>query len=188
MRGMFRKKAVTAPSPIIAPSTEPLRLKCGSLEFLVGFTTRRAIETRLGPAVEYPAPGWRTWAAAGNRGDCWILSAIYRGHVLIGVEHYVAKTENLPRDTPPANGLYTLVPGDVQIGMPIKQLPDRFRSLPGAEGSARSIVFQQAYEARWPHGIAFVCGNNGRIERLALYANHEMPTIARSDAQGPSGV
>jgi hypothetical protein len=100
---------------------------------------------------------------------------------LIGVEHYVAKTENLPRDTPPANGLYLLVPGDVQIGSPIKQLPDRFRSLPGAEGSARSIVFQQAYEARWPHGIAFVCGNNGRVERLALYANHEMPTIARPE-------
>jgi hypothetical protein len=178
LRGIFKKKSEAAPIATTAPpSNEPLRLSCGSLSFVVGFTTRRAIETRLGPAVEYPAPGWRTWAAAGNRGDCWILSAIYRGTVLIGIEHYVAKTENLPRDTPPANGLYTMMPGDISIGNRISSLPDRFRSVGGKEGGARSIVYQQAFEARWPHGVAFICGNNGRVERLALYANHEMPTI-----------
>ncbi len=179
LRGMFKKKVErpARPSFVQPVSKEPLRLACGTLEFVVGFTTRRAIEARLGPAVEYPAPGWRTWAAAGNRGDCWILSAIYRGQVLIGVEHYVAKTENLPRDTPPANGLYTMMPGEITIGNRISGLPDRFRSVGGKEGGARSIVYQHAFEARWPHGVAFVCGNNGRVERLALYANHEMPTI-----------
>ena len=179
LRGLFKKKNADPPVPsaVIPVSTEPLRLVCGSLEFLVGFTTRRAIESRLGPAVQYLAPGWRTWAAAGNRGDCWILSAIYRGTVLIGIEHYVAKTENLPRDTPPANGLYTMMPGDIAIGNRISGLPDCFRSAGGKDGGARSIVYQQAFEARWPHGVAFICGNNGRIERLALYANHEMPTI-----------
>jgi hypothetical protein len=146
LRGMFKKKAnrTAAPAFVIPASKDPLLLACGSLEFLVGFTTRRAIEARLGPAVEYPAPGWRTWAAAGNRGDCWILSAIYRGQVLIGIEHYVAKTENLPRDTPPANGLYTLMPGEIAIGNRVSALPDRFRSAGGKEGGARSIVYQRA--------------------------------------------
>ena len=80
LRGLFKKKNADRPAPsaVFPVSTEPLRLVCGSLEFLVGFTTRRAIAFRLGPAVEY---------------------------------------------------------------------------------------------------VAFICGNNGRVERLALYANHEMPTI-----------
>jgi hypothetical protein len=178
LRRLFRPKApepVAPPEP--DPPKDPLRLKCGSLEFLVGFTTRRAIESRLGPAVEYPAPGWKTWAAAGTRGDTWIISAIYRGQVLIGIEHYMAKTANLPRDTPPANGIYTLVPGDVGLGSRIGALPERFRKVPGKQGGAQAIVYQDAFESRWPHGIAFVCGNDGRIERIALYANHEMPTI-----------
>jgi len=38
-------------------------------------------------------------------------------------------------------------------------------------------VYQHAYQARWQHGIAIISGNDGRIERMALYANHEMPTI-----------
>jgi hypothetical protein len=178
LRGIFKKKADSVPEPVSElPPNPPLKLKCGTLEFVVGFTTRRAIESRLGPAVEYPAPGWRTWAAAGDRGDCWILSAIYRGQVLIGIEHYIAKTDQLPRDTPPANGLYVMTPGSIQLGGNIKRLPERFKSLGGREGGARSIVFQHAYESRWPHGIAFVCGNNNRIERLALYANNDLPTI-----------
>jgi hypothetical protein len=178
LRGIFKKKTESVSVAVApTPSIEPVRLRCGTLEFVVGFTTRRAIESRLGPAVEYPAPGWRTWAAAGDRGDCWILSAIYRGQVLIGIEHYVAKTDQLPRDTPPANGLYTLSPGNVQLGGNIKRLPAQFKSLGGKEGSARSIVFQHAYESRWPHGIAFVCGNDNRIERMAIYANHDLPTI-----------
>jgi hypothetical protein len=38
-------------------------------------------------------------------------------------------------------------------------------------------VYQHAYQARWKHGIAIISGNDGRIERIALYANHEMPTL-----------
>jgi hypothetical protein len=173
---LFKKKA--APEPPPAPvSTEPFTLKCGSLVFLVGFTTRRAIERRMGPAVEYPAPGWKTWAAAGPRGEVWILSAIYRGQVLIGIEHYLAKTENLPRFTPPANGIFTLMPGEIGIGSRVAALGERFVSAGGKEGGPRSIVYQHAYQARWPHGVAIISGNDGRVERIALYANHEMPTL-----------
>jgi hypothetical protein len=175
--GLFNKKkpvAEVAPEPV---STEPFTLRCDSLVFLVGFTTRRAIERRMGPAVEYPAPGWKTWAAAGLRGEVWILSAIYRGQVLIGVEHYLAKTENLPRFTPPANGIFKMMPGNIGIGTRVTALGSRFISAAGKEGGPRSLVYQHAYQARWPHGVAIVSGNDGRVERIALYANHEMPTL-----------
>jgi hypothetical protein len=175
--GLFKKKPALAPEPEPV-STEPIFLASENLVFHVGFTTRRAIERRMGPAVQYPAPGWKTWAAAGLRGETWILSAIYRGTVLIGIEHYLAKTENLPRFTPPANGIFKMQPGNIGIGTPIERIPkDRFISAAGKEGGVRSIVYQHAYQARWPHGVAIVSGNNGRVERIALYANHEMPTL-----------
>jgi hypothetical protein len=182
--GLFKKKAESQPAPEPV-STEPLTLVSDSLTFLVGFTTRRAIERRMGPAVEYPAPGWKTWAAAGLRGEVWILSAIYRGQVLIGIEHYLAKTENLPRFTPPANGIFKMMPGNIGIGTRITALGDRFVSAAGREGGPRSLVYQHAYQARWPHGVAIISGNDGRVERMALYANHEMPTLPEVPAATP---
>jgi hypothetical protein len=182
--GLFKKK----PAPVAVPepvSTEPITLASDQLVFLVGFTTRRAIERRMGPAVEYPAPGWKTWVAAGLRGERWILSAIYRGQVLIGIEHYLAKTENLPRLTPPANGIFKMQPGNIGIGTPVERLPKRFISAGGKDGSVRSIVYQNAFQARWPHGVAIISGNDGRVERIALYANHEMPTLPEAP---PSGI
>jgi hypothetical protein len=174
--GLFGKKKKPAPAAA-KPVAVPMTLESGMLSFVPGFTTRRAIERRMGPAIQYPAPGWRTWATAGMRNQRWILSAIYRGQVLIGIEHYVAKTENLPRDTPPANGVFKLQPGDIGIGDRIAALPEYFISAAGKDGGARSLVYQHAFQARWKHGIAIISGNDGRIERIALYADHEMPTL-----------
>jgi len=176
LTGLFGKKKqpVAAPAKPVAP---PMTLESELLSFVPGFTTRRAIERRMGPAIEYPAPGWRTWAAAGLRNQRWVLSAIYRGQVLIGIEHYVAKTENLPRDTPPANGIFKVQPGDIGIGNRVASLPEYFISAAGKDGGARSLVYQHAYQARWQHGIAIISGNDGRVERIALYASHEMPTL-----------
>ncbi len=39
------------------------------------------------------------------------------------------------------------------------------------------MVYTHAFQARWTHGIAIISGNDGRVERMALYANHEMPTL-----------
>jgi hypothetical protein len=182
--GLFGKKkpAVVVEKPVAGPMT----LESDLLSFVPGFTTRRAIERRMGPAIEYPAPGWRTWAAAGLRNERWVLSAIYRGQVLIGVEHYVAKTVNLPRDTPPANGVFKVQPGDIGLLNVITSLPEYFISQAGREGGARSIVYQHAFQARWQHGIAIISGNGGRIERIALYANHEMPTLPEPPEPPPS--
>jgi hypothetical protein len=92
--GLFGRKKKPAAVEPEKPVAGPMTLDSDLLTFVVGFTTRRAIERRMGPAIEYPAPGWRTWAAAGLRNQRWVLSAIYRGQVLIGIEHYLAKTEN----------------------------------------------------------------------------------------------
>src|SRR5271154_189612 len=176
LAGLFGKKkrpAAAAPKPVAPPMT----LDSVLLSFVPGFTTRRAIERRMGPAIQYPAPGWKTWAAAGTRNQRCVLSAIYRGQVLIGIEHYIAKTDLLPRDTPPANGVFIMQPGDIALGNRIAALPEYFISAAGKDGGARSMVYQHAYQARWQHGIAIISGNDGRIERIALYANHEMPTL-----------
>ena len=72
--GLFgKKKPVVVPDK---PVAGPMTLESGLVSFVPGFTTRRAIERRMGPAIEYPAPGWRTWAAAGLRNQRWVLSAI----------------------------------------------------------------------------------------------------------------
>jgi hypothetical protein len=178
MSPLFRKKKLAPAPPAPVPAQEPYHLASDRVTFMVGLTTRGAIETHLGPAIEYPAPGWRTWAVAGLRGERWILSAMYRGTILIGIEHYLTKTDALPRHTPPANGVYRLFPGDLALGNRIHALPGNFVSAAGAEGGARSIVFQHAFQAHWKHGLAIVCGNEGRIERLAVYADGDMPTIA----------
>jgi hypothetical protein len=133
--GLFGKKKPVAAAPP-KPVAGPMTLESDLLSFVVGFTTRRAIERRMGPAIEYPAPGWKTWAAAGLRNQRWVLSAIYRGQVLIGIEHYVAKTENLPRDTPPANGIFKVQPGEIGLGNVITSLPEYFVSQAGREGGA----------------------------------------------------
>jgi hypothetical protein len=179
MPRFFGKKRTAAPAPAPAPLVprEPFHLASERVTFMVGLTARAAIEAHLGPAVEYPAPGWRTWAVAGLRGQPWVLSAIYRDAILIGVEHYLSKTDNLPRHTPPANGVYRLQPGDIGIGNRIEALPGRFTAVPGNAGGVHSIVFEHAYQARWQHGLAIVSGNDGRIERIAIYADGAMPTI-----------
>ncbi|HEV8021094.1 MAG TPA: hypothetical protein VGP41_07510 [Candidatus Lustribacter sp.] len=177
LAGLFGKKKRAAAAPAPKPIAPPMTLESDLLSFVPGFTTRRAIERRMGPAIQYPAPGWKTWAAAGTRNQRWVLSAIYRGQVLIGIEHYIAKTDLLPRDTPPANGVFVVQPGDIALGNRIAGLPEYFISAAGKDGSARSMVYQHAFQARWQHGIAIISGNDGRIERIALYANHEMPTL-----------
>jgi hypothetical protein len=72
-----------------------------------------------------------------------------------------------PRDTPPANGIFRVQPGDIGIGNRITTLPEYFISQAGRAGGARSIVYQHAFQARWQHGIAIISGNDGRIERVA---------------------
>ena len=150
---------------------EPIRLTNGRLTFDVGKTTRRTLERLVKPPIAYPGPGWQTWAVTGTRTETWILSAFYRDDVLVALEHYLPKTDRLPKYAPHIAGGFRLVPGEISLGGTMRGLPAYFASGNPATGSVGSLVFQQMFSARWAAGIALVSGNDARIERLALYAN-----------------
>lgn len=186
-QALFGKKAgKDAARPAAPVLAEPICLvsKAGTtatagssagLTFRVGRTERREIEQRIGPAIGYPAPGWQTWTLSGLRREDWILSAFYRGNVLIAVEHYLAKTDQLPKYAPRIKGVFRFVPDDVGLGTRIDALPDYYVSAAGLSGGVRAVVYQDVFAARWTGGVAIASGNDGKIERLALYAG--TPTI-----------
>ncbi len=130
--------------------SEPLRLVHGTTVFAVGETKRRDCEIKLGPGVAYPAAGWHTWTVTAIAGDTWLLSAFFRTGTLIAVEYYVAKTGSVPKYAPRARGT-------------------AFAASNARAGSVGSVVYQQAFEARWDGGVALISGNDGRVERIALY-------------------
>jgi hypothetical protein len=59
-----------------------------------------------------------------------------------------------------------LIPGEIQIGMQLSSIPDGFARLPKPEGLG---PYNDIFEARFPGGSAYVMGNAGVIERLAIY-------------------
>ena len=164
----FGKKSVQPAAPVLS---EPMSLRSDTLTFAVGVTQRREIERSIGPAITYPAAGWQTWTVAGLRGETWILSAFYRANVLIGVEHYLAKTENLPRYAPRIKGLFKLMPVGLGLGSPSTNLPRGFAANGGRLAGVRTVVYGEGFEARWLGGVALVGANDGRIERLAVYGS-----------------
>jgi hypothetical protein len=167
-KGTGARAAVPAAATPLIPG--PIRLTNALLAFHAGVTTRREIEHSLGPAIAYPAPGWQTWSLAGMR-DAWILSAFYKDSRLLGVEYYIAKTGELPRYVPRIKGAFRFVPGDIGLGNSLATLPEGFAAAGGLAGTVRAVVYQQIFQARWTAGMAIVAGNDGLIERLALYAN-----------------
>ena len=83
LAGLFgkKKRAAAAPAPkVVAP---PMTLESDLLSFVPGFTTRRAIERRMGPAIQYPAPGWKTWAAVQTLSRTWMRSRISVGFMTL---------------------------------------------------------------------------------------------------------
>ncbi len=148
---------------------EPRRLVSGTTILAVGETTRRDIEIRLGPGVAYPAPGWHTWTVTGPKDETWLLSAFFRDRSLIAVEFYIGKTGNVPRYAPRARGVFRVQPDELELGQRTRSLPSAYVSTNGRAGSVGSIVYQDAFEARWASGVALVSGNDGRVERIALY-------------------
>jgi hypothetical protein len=149
--------------------SEPLRLVHGTTVFAVGETKRRDCEIKLGPGVAYPAAGWHTWTVTAIAGDTWLLSAFFRTGTLIAVEYYVAKTGSVPKYAPRARGTFVLQPGDVGLGNTTRTLGPAFAASNARAGSVGSVVYQQAFEARWDGGVALISGNDGRVERIALY-------------------
>jgi hypothetical protein len=156
-----------------APLDRPVVLTTDRLVFALGTTTRADVEHAFGIAFSYPMRGWHTYAARDD-GARNFLSLFYTGdgpeperRTLVALEYYVPKADRAPGLAARDYGALRLSPGDVAIGAPTASLDPRYGA---AVGGPAPIIYAEAYEARFPGGVAYVMGNAGRVERLGLYA------------------
>ena len=149
-----------------APLDRPVVLANERLVFALGTTTRDDVERAFGVGFAYPMRGWHSYAARED-GARRFLSLFYSGRTLVALEYYVPKADRAPGLAARDYGAFRLSPGDVALGAAFASLDARYTV---AAGGPAPIVYREAYEARFPGGVAYVMGNDGRIERLGLYA------------------
>ena len=149
-----------------APLDRPVVLANEHLTFTLGTTTRAEVERAFGVAFSYPMRGWHTYAARED-GRRYFLSLFYVDAALIALEYYVPKADRAPGLAARDYGAFRLSPGDVALGAASATLDERYVT---AVGGPAPVVYAEAFEARFPGGVAYVMGNGGRIERLGLYA------------------
>ena len=157
------RKAQDAPPP---PSDVPIVLFSEAIALRVGTTTRAQVEKALGIAFSYPARGWHTYCVKGTRGEKLFASIFYSESGMAAAELYVPKVDRAPNLTK-RDLHFRLVPGEISVGMPFTGLPEHFgriAALPSSIGA-----YADMFEARFPGGAAYVMGNEGVIERLAVY-------------------
>ncbi len=142
-------------------------LQSDRLTFEVGKTTRDDVERELGVAFSYPARGWHTYATKESGRRC-LLSAFYRHRTLAAVELYVPQSANPPALEPRDLGGLRLEPGGVCIGKSPGAMPEIFTPAVGGPGK---VVYDEAFEARFPGGVAYAMARKGSVERLTLYAD-----------------
>jgi hypothetical protein len=151
------------------PLDKPLLIFNETIAFDVNKTTRQEVERALGIAFSYPARGWHTYCVQGENGREF-LSAFYSAGELISAELYLPRSDRAPALQPRNLGGFRLVPGDIRIGMQLGALPEGFTRIPTPEGLG---AYSGIFEARFPGGSAYAMGNDGAIERLAIYALRE---------------
>ena len=149
-----------------APLDRPVVLANERLVFALGTTTRAEVERAFGVAFAYPMRGWHTYAARED-GRRYFLSLFYSEQKLVALEYYLPKTERAPSLAARDYGAFRLSPGEVALGAATSALDARYVD---AVGGPAPVVYAEAYEARFPGGVAYVMGNGGRVERLGLYA------------------
>jgi hypothetical protein len=149
-----------------APLDRPVVLANEHLAFALGTTTRADVERAFGVAFAYPMRGWHTYAARED-GRRYFLSLFYVDASLVALEYYLPKADRAPGLAARDYGAFRLSPGDVALGAALASLDERYVT---AVGGPAPVVYAEAFEARFPGGVAYVMGNGGRIERLGLYA------------------
>jgi hypothetical protein len=155
------------------PGTPPPRLdrsvvlRSDRITFEAGKTRRAEVERELGIAFSYPARGWHTYATREGTQAC-LLSAFYKDAFLAAAELYVPRNPKAPPLAPRDFGGFRLEPGNVAIGMRIEAIGAIFTP---AVGGPAKVVFDSAYEARFPGGVAYAMARKGTIERLAIYTD-----------------
>ncbi|MDH2909869.1 MAG: hypothetical protein PXZ07_07150 [Candidatus Eremiobacteraeota bacterium] len=156
-----------AREPTLPPRADaPIALFNERLSLVVGTSTRREVERELGIAYRYPAAGWHTYCIriAGERA---FLSLFFSGTSLSAAELYRPRAAQAPPLEARDCGAYRLVPGEIGLGMQILALPDYFTEIPAPGGGS----YAQIFAAGFPGGSALVMGNEGTVERLAVYVD-----------------
>ncbi|HTV93609.1 MAG TPA: hypothetical protein VMG98_12915 [Verrucomicrobiae bacterium] len=169
LAGIYERNAKLqdAPPP---PSDKPLFLFSERLSLDVNATTRADVERQLGIAFKYPAPGWHSYGVRGRDGARLLLSLFYSKNQLASAELYLPKVDRAPK-LEPQDAHFRLVPGEIEVGMPLTTLPEHFGRMTGMP--TRLGPYEEMFEARFPGGAAYAIGNDGIIERLALYTLRE---------------
>ncbi|HEY5340529.1 MAG TPA: hypothetical protein VIK27_05845 [Candidatus Aquilonibacter sp.] len=158
-----QQKIDNTPPP---PADKPLLLFSENLALDVTTTTKRDVERALGLAFRYPAAGWHTYGVRGSKSPRLLLSIFYSNDRLASAELYVPKVERAP-NLQPQDAHFRLVPGEIECGSPITTLPEHFGRMAGMPTELGP--YADMFEARFPGGAAYAMGNDGVIERLALY-------------------
>lgn len=163
MHERARRSPNTPPEPIDRPVT----LRSERLALQVAKTKRTDVERELGIAFSYPARGWHTYATKESGRRC-LLSLFYRDGTLVAAELYAPRGANTPNLEPRDFGGFTLEPGGARVGMQINDVPQPFAPAIGGPGK---VVYDSAFEARFPGGVAYAMAAGGIVERLTIYAD-----------------
>lgn len=163
MHERVRQKPNSPPKPI----ERPVLLQSERLTLAVAKTKRVDVERELGIAFSYPARGWHTYASNESGQRC-LLSAFYKSGILVAVELYVPRGPHAPNLEARNFGGFRLEPGGVRIGMQTSIIPQPFTPAVGGPGK---VVYDSAFEARFPGGVAYAMASKGIIERLTIYAD-----------------
>ena len=160
-----RQQKVDVPPP---PVDKPVVLFSEEVAFAVGVTTRQDVEKKLGVAFAYPAKGWHTYCVKGASYPRLFLSAFYikENSKLAAAELYVPKVDRAP-NLAPRDLLFRFVPSEITCGMTTTALPEHFGRISAL--AEKMGAYNEMFEARFPGGAAYAMGNDGTIERLAIY-------------------
>lgn len=163
-----RRTTTGAPPP---PIDRVVQLFNETIAFDVTKTTRKEVERALGIAFSYPSRGWHTYCVQGeNKRE--FLSLFYdsadkpANATLLSAEIYLPRADRAPNLAARSLGRFRLIPGEIHIDMQIAALPEGFGRMPKPDGLG---PYNDIFEARFPGGSAYVMGNEGCIERMAIY-------------------
>jgi hypothetical protein len=151
---------------VLPPAIDvPIVLFNEHIMFVIGKTVRSAVTSELGPGYAFPTRGWETYAMLEGSTRC-LLSVLYRGEELVGVEYYVAPANRVPELRVGNFGAFRFVPGQVMIGADMLRLDERFVAVgEGPDGR----TYAHSFEVRFPGGVAYVQGTGGHVQRLVMY-------------------
>jgi hypothetical protein len=157
------QKQQDAPPP---PSDKPIFIFSERVALDVNTTTKADVERQLGIGFMYPTRGWHSYGVRGTNNARLLLSIFYSKDRLASAELYLPKVDRAPK-LEPQDVHFRLVPGEIEVGMAITSLPEHFGRMAGMPTELGA--YAEMFEARYPGGAAYAMGNDGIIERLAIY-------------------